>query len=240
MIRNLITPAEYRKEKAMQRMARELDIPFVQAFYQVEVIGPDGKLIDGIRSRSHSWVRNAYNMMLSIMAQKDCDDSTFEAGKLSAKDTNGTLRYGNYPIRPISTQGLDVNAEYGFRAGSGIDTYGTVVGSDDTSESFEHYALVAKIANGTGAGQLTYVAQEACAMSWASPVLKATWIRYFNNNSGGTINVKEIAIIAGLVSPHTNSGKTDFMLARDKLGATVSVPNTGQLKVTYEITLTYP
>jgi hypothetical protein len=237
MIRNLITPAEYRKEKAMQRMAKELDVPLVQAFYQVEVWDKHGNPLDGIRSRSHSWVRNAYNMMFSQLAAKNADDNTFEAGKLSIKDTDGTVRYGEYSISHLPNQSLDSVGGYGYRAGAGIDTYGIVVGSGDTAESIEGYALITKIANGTAAGQLSYIAQDECVVSWSSPTLKGTWVRYFNNNSGGSIDVKEIGKY--LYAYVVNTAQK-WMMSRDLLGATVTVPNSGQLKVTYEITLTYP
>ena len=61
-------------------------------------------------------------------------------------------------------------------------------------------------------------------------------VRYFNNNSGGSIGVNEI----GLASYSDNPVAYDYVLmARDVLGATVTVADTGQLKVTYTIELTY-
>jgi len=64
-------------------------------------------------------------------------------------------------------------------------------------------------------------------------------VRYFNNNSGGDIDVNEV----GLVMNQPQGGSTVYgkrLQARDKLASTVTVPNTGQLKVTYTIQLTYP
>ncbi|GAH72404.1 unnamed protein product, partial [marine sediment metagenome] len=61
-------------------------------------------------------------------------------------------------------------------------------------------------------------------------------VRYFNNNSGGNVDVNEVA----LVTNGYFGGAHIWMQSRDKLGATVTVPSTGQLKVTYTVELTYP
>ena len=61
-------------------------------------------------------------------------------------------------------------------------------------------------------------------------------IRYFNNNSGGNVNVNEVGIVAYLQGQYNQN----YMMSRDKLAATITVPNTGQLRVTYTIQLTYP
>jgi len=236
-IRNLITPAEVRKERRLGKLCRELDLPFVQAFYQVEVFGPDGKLLDGMRSRSHSWTRNAYNHIFSQLAGKDATSSTFGAGLLSGKNTSGTVRYGSYTIsisKDLSADGTD----YGYRAPAGEASYGIVVGSGINAESLEDYALQTPIANGTGAGQLSYVQSEAHVITWSSPTFKNTLVRHFNNNSGGDVSVNEIALIARMFPAVLSYNSV--LQARDKLASTVTVPNTGQLKVTYEITLTYP
>jgi hypothetical protein len=73
-------------------------------------------------------------------------------------------------------------------------------------------------------------------------VFKVEMLRYLNNNSGADIGVNEVALVPK-VSASVDSGgyaPSPTLVARDKLPSTVTVPNTGQLKVTYTIQLTYP
>jgi hypothetical protein len=100
--------------------------------------------------------------------------------------------------------------------------------------------LQTKIANGVGAGQLSYIEQvgHAIAYNAGTRVLSNAMVRYFNNNSGNDIEVNEVALVVNQPQGGTVYGK--WVQARDKLASTVTVPNTGQLKVTYTIQLTYP
>jgi hypothetical protein len=69
--------------------------------------------------------------------------------------------------------------------------------------------------------------------------MKNELARYFNNNSGADVSVNEVALALRGYQPGS-SVPYNYMTARDKLIATVTVPNTGQLKVTYTVQLTYP
>jgi len=69
-------------------------------------------------------------------------------------------------------------------------------------------------------------------------VLSNAMVRYFNNNSGGDVAVNEVALVVNQPQGGPVYGK--WVQARDKLASTVTVPNTGQLKVTYTVQLTYP
>jgi hypothetical protein len=68
-------------------------------------------------------------------------------------------------------------------------------------------------------------------------VLKDELIRYFNNNSGGNVDINEASIYAAI---YVNDPGNYVAVCRDKLASTVTVHDTGQLKVTYTIQLTYP
>jgi len=114
-----------------------------------------------------------------------------------------------------------------------------MVGSGVDAESFEDYSLASQITNGTGAGQLSYVASEPHAISYdpVTRILKNDLVRYFNNNSGGNVSVNEAAL-------HLHTYKGGMwplgIVSRDKLASTITIPDTGQLRVTYTIQLTYP
>ncbi len=224
----------------LRKLGQRLHIPIPEAYWECEVRDRNGKIIQRLRQHSHSWVRNAYNMMFCYLAGKDLSNSGFGSGYLSLKDTGNNVRYGSSPVCLSSTTSAD-GTSFGYRGPAGTDTYGILVGSGTNPESFEDYALQTKIANGTGAGQLSYVESEAHAVSWTPGMLtmKNELARYFNNNSGNAINVNEVALALRGYQPGT-SVPYNFITARDKLVATVTVPNTGQLKVTYTVQLTYP
>ena len=228
---------EEQQYREFKKLAQELHVPIPEAFLELEVFDKNGKLIQRHRQRSHSWTRNAYNLMFCELAGKDASDvGLFEGGKLSIKATSGTILAGDTVPYIVSGAGVSADLLNGYRAGAGIDTSGILVGSGSDAESFEDYKLQTQIANGTGAGQLSYQQSEAHSISYAALTLKNTLIRYFNNNSGAPVDVNEVALVT--TGYHTSGQK--FLMTRDKLASTVTVPDTGQLKVTYTIQLTYP
>jgi len=229
----MLDPKEEQQFAELKKLAQKLHIPIPEAFITLEVFDKDGKLIQRHRQRSHSWVRNAYNMMFSNAAQKDVDDVTFGAGKLCFKNTAGTLR--NAALIGAPSGSVDGTAQ-GYRAPAGADTKGILVGSGTNAESFEDFALQTPIAEGTGADELNHVESEAHSVAYADTTLTDTLIRYFNNNSGGNVLVNEVGIVEYGMFATMNY----ILMVRDVLGATVTVPDTGQLKVTYTISLTYP
>ena len=229
---------EEARYEELRRLSQELHLPIPEAFWELEVRDGDGNVIQTLKQRSHSWVRNAYNMMFCQLAGKNGNNTTFGPGYLNVKDTGGTVRYAT---SPVGQSAADIDGtSYGYRGPAGNDTWGIQVGSGTNPESFEDYMLQTKIANGVGAGQLSYIEQDPHAISYnpGTRVLTNTMVRYFNNNSGGDVNVNEVGLV--LNQPQGGQVYGKWMQSRDKLAATVTVPNTGQLKVTYTIQLAYP
>ena len=226
------------KWEQFKKLAREFHVPVPETWITFEVFDKEGNLVQKHRQKGHSWTRNAYNMLFSQLAMVNANDNTFAAGKLSIKNTGGVVRYGAYPIGLLHNQST-LGTSYDFRAAAGVTTRGIVVGSGTNAESFEDYVLQTPIANGSDAGQLSYALQEAYTYSFnaGTKVLTATHIRYINNNSGNNVDVNEVgAVVYAMVNGHI----AYWCNSRDHLASTVTVPDTSQLKVTYEISLTYP
>ena len=223
----------------LRKLGQELHVPIAESFWELEVRDRDGKVVQRLKQHSHSWVRNAYNHMFSQLAGKNANNSAFGPGYLSIKDTSGAVRYTS---GPIGQSNADIDGtSYGYRGRAGDDSWGIQVGSGTNPESFEDYALQTRISNGVGSGQLSYIEQDPHRISYdpGMRVLSNTMVRYFNNNSGADIDVNEV----GLVMNQPQGGSIVYgkrLQARDKLASTVTVPDTGQLKVTYIIQLTYP
>ena len=210
----------------------QVSLSVLKAFLELEVRDKNGKLIYQKRQESHSWVRNAYNHLFSQMAAVNC----LAADGLSVKDTGGTERTGNWPVG-YSDYSQDFRTDgHGYKAAAADATRGIVVGTGSDAEDFEDYALGSQISNGTGAGQLSYIASEVYSVSTLATTKKAELVRYFNNNSGGAITVNEVGLYLGLWA----GNMIKMMTCRDLVSGGVEVPDTGQLKVTYTIQLTYP
>ena len=231
----MLDPKEEKQYRELKRLAQRLHVPIPEAFLTLEVFDKNGKLIQRHRQRSHSWTRNAYNCMFCDLAGKDASDTgLFEGGKLSIKDTSAAIKAGAWvPFIPYATGTSADGLGVGYRATAGEDTYGILVGSGTNAESFENYVLQTPIANAT----LAHVQSEAHSISYVVLTLKNTLVRYFNNNSGAGVDVNEVALVA---RGYAAAAGNKFLVTRDKLASTVTVPNTGQLKVTYAIQLTYP
>lgn len=224
----------------LRNLGKRLHVPIPEAFWEFEVRDKNGRVVQRLRQRSHSWVRNAYNHLFGNLAGKDLDNGNYGAGYLSVRDTNGYIRAGNGP--GISDAGISWDGtSWGYRAPAGEDEWGILVGSGANPESFEDYILQTKINDGTGAGQLSHVQSEGHNVTWDAPnlTMKNELVRYFNNNSGASVDVNEVGLFPrGYIMG--SSAPANYMFARDKLASTVTVPDTGQLKVTYTVQLTYP
>lgn len=234
----MLDPKEEQQFAELKKLARKLHIPIPEAFLTLEVFDKNGKLIQRHRQRSHSWVRNAYNVMFSQLAGKNADDDTFGAGKLNMKKTSGSVAYANSPAGQRSDHDLD-SLNQGYMAASAQAGFGILVGYGTAAESLEDYVLENPLIEGTtdDGHHISYVASEATVITYADTTLTATLIRYFNNNEATqSVVVGEVGLVYN-GSVGQQAGPT--LVARDKLASTVTVPVTGQLKVTYTIQLTY-
>jgi hypothetical protein len=234
-------PESEHKYQRLAALGRELGVPVPQVFLEMQVTMPDGRVVHHHKQRSHSWVRNAYNFMFSQLGGVDGNDSTYAAGKISIKQTSGTVTASARAISNYSTSS-QLTGTIGYTAQAAVIANGIVVGYDTaTAESFEGYVLINPILEGTtnDGHHLNNIASQAYTYAYDTPskTLTVTLIRFFNNNSGGNVVVGEAALY---INGNQGSTPLTWMNSRDHLGSPVTIPNTGQLKVTYTISLVYP
>lgn len=182
---------------------------------------------------AHSFVRNFYNhMVMQAMDSDSLGDSAYSAGNLAIKRTDATIDTLGLPADIGSAGALD----NGYRAGSGVDDFGIQAGRGTGAFSFNDFVLGTLIIEGTGTNQMNYVAMDdytsanivynACTLKWT-----ATYERFLNNNSGGSIDIEEVS----LIDEHAGTALW-YMMARDVLGCSMlTIADAGQLKVTYTI-----
>jgi len=111
-------------------------------------------------------------------------------------------------------------------------THGLVFGTGDTAPAAADLSLETLIANGTGAGQLSYqnqIATQGCTI--VSLTTSFILQRLAVNTSGGQIDVNEIALYMQMSS-------YSFCIYRDVLSSADEIPNGSTYRVTLEISVT--
>jgi hypothetical protein len=226
----MLNPIEEVRFAELKAMCRELKVPTPpEIMIGLKVHDKNGVLTFDDVQRGHSWTRNAYNFMFCSASKPTAAGASFAAGYLTHKATGGAIGVTNLNHASERVTLIVPGA-------LGNDTYGIVVGTDDTEFSPEQYDLIAKIAQGVGTGQFSYTAGvvDAGGYTGGTTTWKTTEYRIFNNNSGDPITVKEVGIIAYAY----NSGAF-YLFERSVLDPTVAVANGAQLTVTYEISMSF-
>jgi hypothetical protein len=141
---------------------------------------------------------------------------------VSIKDTGGVIR--------TIPGGSDAKTIMACFAPDNDDTYGIVVGTGTTAPTNTDYNLGAKIAHGTGAGQLDYGAHSRTAPTVVGANVDYVISRSFYNGSGASITVNEIGIIVSTYD--TGVFQRFFLIVRDVI-APVTVNDTQTLTVQY-------
>jgi hypothetical protein len=236
-----IDQTEEQRIREMRDEQRRLHlVPTPVAHIGLTVYDKNGVPTAHYEDRSKSWTRNFYNWMVSQQMTADSNSlgTTFEAGKIAMRDTGGTIRQNASPTwHNGSTSGTTYGN--GYRAAGGSVASGIVIGTSDSAESFESIALGALVAEGTGSGQMQYLAMDAIVPVWDGTEKTMTYSceRAIVNNSGNSIGVKEVGLIARNIAA---SSIYAILMARDVLAETVTVPHESMIKVTYTIQIAYP
>jgi hypothetical protein len=212
----------------LKKLSAELYVPVPEVFVRRKIENPGCETVikDG---RSHTWVRNYYNLIFTHCSGiKDYTSATYGAGDLNFKAGNGTVYGSSGAMRQTLPS---------IVATTSTDTAGILIGTSNSAYSFEDAALGAKIANGNDSGKMSYQAQ-----AYQTPVYTSgtkewaqTIIRVFNNNSGGNIGVNELAY-----TWFFSAISREVLLSRDVLSTTDTINNGGQYTVTYTVKMTFP
>ncbi len=223
---------EEREIRETHELQKEMHLFLTPVCYlNLEVKNQEGKIISKYKDRSKSWVRNFYNWQ--AVQQMACPTNslgiTYGEGSLTIANQLGSPRYDSQYLFAHKTSSLA-----GFQNG-------IIVGTGDDAESFESYDLSAEIEDGTGAGQLqrSIMSQPIPTYDGVTKEMTLELTRNFINNSGGSIEVKEVGLWALFLYFSVNS-YSDILVSRDLLSPTVTVDNSYKLTVTYMIQITYP
>ena len=193
---------------------------------RLQVFKNDEKLAD---RESHSWTKNHYIYLFNLGACLNASNAIMTASNLVCVQTDGSQ---NNTVQNTLHQLYNIGDVLG---GLNDDDEGIVVGSGTTAESWNDYALVSQISNGTGTGQLQYATQNNPGFSGDKTL---TYSRGFANNSASGVDVNEIGLIFNTY--YTSFNNKYILMARDVLDSTITVNNGETLTVNYIMTLNYP
>lgn len=227
---DLITQKEIDTMKRIDEDCKRLHImPPPKSFLTIEVKSEE-KIKEKITTLSKSWTRNAYNQLTQQLLGLHANDygvADYVAGGLYQKYTSGSTTADDYTTLLQSS-----NPWSGVANNS---TYGLVVGTGNTAETFNDYVLASQCVHGTGTNQFTHGAGNILG-SWNGTTKKwtATMTRGFFNQSGATISVAETGIYV------YKAASQILLYNRDVLSPAVDVANGDTITVTYTIETTFP
>lgn len=232
----MLNPIEEAKFAELRDKCRDLRVLTPPDIFIGLQVHDKGNLIFDDVQRGHSWTRNLWNCMFMIFSSGKHSGTSWGAGYLTGKRTGSTVDYAD---NAIASGG---GSQAGFMGGStGDGAMGILVGTGDTAYSADQYVLVSPVGQGDSTGQLSYQTPtnssaptyDALSKTWSNSVS-----RIINNNSGGTITIKEVGLYANTWRAASSSGYT-YMFERSVLSPTVAVANGAQLTVTYGISMDF-
>jgi len=179
----------------------------------------NGKIIKIHKQKSHSFVANFMYILGSFLADREYN-FTDVSGSVQQYSSNGS------PLSSI------LNANCGSPGQCGI-----VIGTGTATPTPNDYKLENQIINGTSTGQMEYgnpsFIQPNVNGNTTSMVISQT----FQNQSGASITVSEVGIIA-LINKNSAPSLDYVLIVHDLLSSPITVANLSVLQITYTISVT--
>jgi len=186
----------------------------VKAYLKIKVTDENGKCIYYRRYRSRSFVIGFLNVIFTNLSGQGVTNTS----------TNGTRYTAN------------IEDEINVNDSSNDDNYGIQIGTGTTTPSIVDSRLSSLITNGTGAGQMQYggVNITGAVTNTSNNTGYITVTRTFTNNSGASITVSEVGLVAWSGNSGTETNQY-YLIIHDLLPTPITVPNGSSLSISYEI-----
>jgi hypothetical protein len=186
----------------------------VKAYLKIKVIDENGKCTYYRRYRSRSFVANFLRQLFTNLSGQGINNV----------NTSG----GSYGISYVDNI---IVAD-----GSNDSHYGILIGSGTSAPSIIDSNLSQVISNGASVGQMQYgaVSVTGAVTNTSTNTGYITVTRTFTNNSGSSITVSEVGLVAwsGNFGIQTNQF---YLIIHDLLPSPITVPNGSSLSISYEI-----
>jgi len=184
----------------------------VKAYLKIKVINEKGKCIYYRHYRSRSFVIGFLNAIFSDLSGQGVTNTNTSGSQYTTTQHEG----------------------FTVADGSNDNNYGIQIGTGTTTPAITDTRLSSLITNGTGAGQMQYggVNVTGAVTNTSNNTGYITVTRTFTNNSGASITVSEV----GLVAFSTGFGSNQYyLIIHDLLPTPITVPNGSSLSISYEI-----
>lgn len=231
---------------------REKNLLTVNGIIEWEVV-KDGKVIKRGKQEMRSFVNNFMRYLANLFSMPT---TTTAVDTITAQTSyhkivfpyNITDKGGLIYDVAVGTA-LDTSSPYalsilGVNAPSGLDTYGILIGSGTTAPTPSDYKLQSQYYEGTGTGFFLHGATTIEGPTVSGNTITIKISRTFTNQAGADQVVSEVGLFARhhwrLANYNTFyiSPEFHFMIARDVLASSVTVPNGATLTVRYIIQVT--
>ena len=241
---NILRPVDPTEEKNFSEMLRlgqitKTPIPFTR--FSAVARDPNGRVTMDFESRSHTVLRNAYNLFGSWMCGWDLPAANYGAGYLGIG--TGT---GSSPT--VSAKAFSDNDLMDFIPPDS-SAYGIIVGYNSVgggmADTFEAFTLNGPFGEGSyGDGSITHGAQTAITpiyhASSSGSIPARTWeqpySRVFTNSNTTIQTIYEIGL-----QGHWRAGSANVLLYRDVVSPGWAVAaNGGTITIGYSSFLSYP
>jgi len=183
--------------------------------YSIVIRDKDGKVLKRLSAPSKSFLKRWNEALYMYFAQVSPRNVKNTAGASPETATSVPIFTMDAPIAD--------------------DDWGIVIGTGDTAVDVDDYALETIIAEGVGAGQMSYAACSVSLAAVAGDNCDYIVSRAITNDSGDTITVKESGIYFKL---WTSGGAPYYCGIRDVFETPLELPNGGSVSVNYTIRIT--
>jgi hypothetical protein len=185
----------------------------VKAYLKIKVIDGNGKCTYYRRYRSRSFVANFLRTIFTNLSGQSVNNVNTSGGSYSTNFRDD--------ITVVD--------------GSNDSTYGILIGSGTSAPTIIDDNLSQVISNGASIGQMQYgaVSVTGAVTNTSTNSGYITVTRTFTNNSGSSITVSEVGLVAW---SGNNFGSNQFyLIIHDLLPSPITVPNGSSLSISYEI-----
>ena len=187
----------------------------------------DGSIAHQHTEEGDSFLSNFIKLLYCTMCLRANPSSGGSA--ITLTDTGGVARTGDVTYANLlSTYFMRCN-----NVANNAD-WGILVGTGSTAVTINDYALAAKVAQGTGAGQMEYGNHSIVSSTHDGSTYSYSGItRTVANNSGGAIVIAEVGLATSMY--WDTATYRYFLLLREVLGSAVTVNTTQTLTATIRI-----
>lgn len=216
---------DHAKYERMSELSRLLHIPMIYPIWRLKV-GKAGIYRVEREFYADSWIRNAYNAHADQSMGGNIIGALYEDGSIVLKE----ILLGNILLTGYLNNVAAESA--GYFGNIADDDAGIIIGTGTADEALTTFELDALIVEGT----MDY---QACALDskgWNGGSLFhwSIWKRDVDNNSGGTITVRELGLVSRAMAG------LRFLFIRDLLESPQDVLDTETLSLEIEFRQPFP